>query len=128
MRATIDDTRLLIDAVCDSLRTRGDDRGLLCYLLPGGGAALERRRTVIVERIRAAELSRVAATRAIRNSLPVIVAAAQSGKLSAEDDLEFEAWAAALMSSLDSLLAAGRAAASRVAQRRASAASVFGLC
>lgn len=128
MRATIDDARSLIDAVSASLRTRGDDRGLLCYLLPGGGASLERKRAVIVERIRAAERSRVAATRAIRNSLPDIVAAASSGKLSAEEDLEFEAWAAALMSCLDSLLACGRAAASRVAQRRASAASVFGLC
>jgi len=128
MRATIDDARALIDAVSASLRTRGEDRGLLCYLLPGGGASLECKRVAIVERIRATELSRVAATRAIRNSLPDIVAAAQSGKLTAEEDLEFEAWAAALMSSLDSLLAAGRAAASRVAQRRASAASVFGLC
>ena len=101
---------------------------MLCYLLPGGGASLERRRAVIVERIRAAERSRIAATRAIRGSLPEIVAAAQKGELSAEEDLEFEAWAAALMSCLDSLLAAGRAGASRIAQRRASAASVFGLC
>lgn len=128
MRATIEDALSLIDAVAASLRTRGDDRGLLCYLLPGGGASLERKRKVIVGRIKKAETSRIAATRAIRNSLPQIVAAAQSGKLSAEEDLEFEAWAAALMSSLDSLLAAGRAAASRIAQRRASAASVFGLC
>ena len=128
VRATIDDARSLIEAVAASLRTRGDDRGLLCYLLPGGGASLERRRAVIVERIRAAERSRIAATRAIRGSLPEIVAAAQKGELSAEEDLEFEAWAAALMSCLDSLLAAGRAGASRIAQRRASAASVFGLC
>ena len=128
MRATIDDARALIDAVSASLRTRGDDRGLLCYLLPGGGAALERGRAAVVERIRAAELSRVAAARAIRASLPAIVAAARAGKVSAEENLEFEAWVAALLASLDSLLAAGRAAASRVAQRRASAASVFGLC
>lgn len=128
IRATIDDARALIEAVADSLRTRGDDRGLLCYLLPGGGAALERRRTVIVGRIRAAEASRIAATRAIRGSLPEIVAAAHAGELSAEEDLEFEAWAAALMSCLDALLAAGRAGASRVVQKRASAASVFGLC
>ena len=100
----------------------------MSHISTGGGASLECKRVAIVERIRATELSRVAATRAIRNSLPDIVAAAQSGKLTAEEDLEFEAWAAALMSSLDSLLAAGRAAASRVAQRRASAASVFGLC
>ena len=128
VRTTIDDACALIGAVAASLRTRGDDRGLLCYLLPGGGASLERRRAAIVARIRAAEASRVAATRAIRGSLPEIVAAAQAGELSAEEDLEFEAWAAALMSCLDSLLAAGRAGASRIAQRRASAASVFGLC
>ena len=108
MRATIEDTRSMIAAVAASLRTRGDDRGLICYLLPGGGASLERKRTIIVERIKLAEASRIAATRAIRSSLPDIVAAAQYGKLSAEEDLEFEARAAALMSSLDSLLAAGR--------------------
>lgn len=128
MRATIEDSCSLIAAVADSLRTRGDDRGLLCYLLPGGGASLERKRQVIVEKIRLVEASRIIATRAIRSSLPEIVAAAQSGKLTAEEDLEFEAWVAALVSCLDSLLAAGRAGASRVAQRRSSAASVFGLC